>query len=349
MGGFSAFSVTGCLPYWCSGGVGWAAALPLYYLCFSCAGWLAGICWILHPVSGSSLWGCVCSLGDSVIALLAFPYLRVGALLACSVCGVSCEVCSLGCPLWLVILFMSLFVLHLLLGWGGLVTGLWPHLQLLCVGLFWCLCCAVLSPWLLVAPSSFSCVSLGFFLWRLLDLGWLAAVLSGFLPSFGGNSPSHVLAVFAWRFLLCGCPGSLSFSLALSWGSSSRFQFFADSLGWLRIVLGYPPSVAWQRCVLHLVFCQGLVGLPLWGCDASRCLSPPVFMVFAMGSLVSGRAVFFLSPRSSRSLSLLLVGLVPGLSVGSPASGWRWVLGMRSSWWLSLLCIPSGCGHPLGQ
>ena len=119
----------------------------LLFLCFSCAGWLAGVCWVLHPGLGSSSWGCVCSLGDSVITLLAFPYLRVGALLAWCVYGVSCcEVCSLGCPSWLVLLFMSLFVLHLLLGWGGLVTGLWPHLQLLCVGLFWGLGCAVLSP-----------------------------------------------------------------------------------------------------------------------------------------------------------------------------------------------------------
>ena len=54
----------------------------LIFLCFSCAGWLAGVCWVLHPVSGSSRWGCVCSLGDSVMTLLAFPYLRVGALLA---------------------------------------------------------------------------------------------------------------------------------------------------------------------------------------------------------------------------------------------------------------------------
>ena len=109
----------------------------LIFLCFSCAGWLAGVCWVLHPVSGSSSWGCVCSLGDSVLTLIAFPYLRVGALLAWGVYGVSCcEVCSLGCPSWLVLLFMSLFVLHLLLGWGGLVTGLWPCLQLLWVGLF---------------------------------------------------------------------------------------------------------------------------------------------------------------------------------------------------------------------
>ena len=38
-----------------------------------------------------------------------------------------------------------------------------------------------------------------------------------------------------------------------------------------------------------LVFGQDLVGLPSWGCDASGCLGPAVFMVFAMGSPVSGR------------------------------------------------------------
>ena len=37
-----------------------------------------------------------------------------------------------------------------------------------------------------------------------------------------------------------------------------------------------------------LVFCQGLVGLPSWGCDASGFLGPAVFLVFAMGSPVSG-------------------------------------------------------------
>ena len=31
LGGFSAFSVTGCLTYCYSGGVGWAATLPLYF------------------------------------------------------------------------------------------------------------------------------------------------------------------------------------------------------------------------------------------------------------------------------------------------------------------------------
>ena len=61
----------------------------LFFLCFSCSGWLAGVHWVLHPVSGCSSWGCVCSLGDSVITLLAFPYLRVGELLACGVYGIS--------------------------------------------------------------------------------------------------------------------------------------------------------------------------------------------------------------------------------------------------------------------
>ena len=74
------------------------------------------------PCVGCSSWGGVCSLDDSVVTLLAFPYLRVGELLGCG--SVGCEVCGLGCPSWFVLPFMSLFVLPMLLGWGGLVTGL---------------------------------------------------------------------------------------------------------------------------------------------------------------------------------------------------------------------------------
>ena len=87
--GFSAFSVTGCLSFCYPGGVGCQATLPFFFLCFSCSGWLAGVRWVLHPVSGCSSWGCVCSLGDSIVTLLAFPYLRVGELLDCGVYGVS--------------------------------------------------------------------------------------------------------------------------------------------------------------------------------------------------------------------------------------------------------------------
>ena len=65
----SAFSDTVCLTYCCAGGVSWAATLPLCHQCFSCTGWLAGVHWVLHPVSGSSHRGCDCSLDDSVVVL----------------------------------------------------------------------------------------------------------------------------------------------------------------------------------------------------------------------------------------------------------------------------------------
>ena len=67
--GVSAFSTTVCLTYCCTGGVGWAATLPLCYQCFSCTGWLGGVRWVLHPVSGSSHRGCDCSLGNSVVVV----------------------------------------------------------------------------------------------------------------------------------------------------------------------------------------------------------------------------------------------------------------------------------------
>ena len=67
--GVSAFSDSICLTYCCAGGVGGAATLPLGYQCFSCTGWLAGVPWVLHPVSGSSHRGCDCSLDDSVVVL----------------------------------------------------------------------------------------------------------------------------------------------------------------------------------------------------------------------------------------------------------------------------------------
>ena len=68
--GVAAFSDAVCLTYCCAGGVGWATTLPLCYQCFSCAGWLAVVHWVLHPVSGGSHRGCGCSLDDSVVVLL---------------------------------------------------------------------------------------------------------------------------------------------------------------------------------------------------------------------------------------------------------------------------------------
>ena len=93
----------------------------------------------------------------------------------------------------------------------------------------------------------------------------------------------------------------------------------------MRIVLGYPPSVAWRRCVLPwfsvraLSACPRGAAMPL-GASVLQCSWSSRW-----GHLSQVGSVFFLSPRSSRSLSLILVGLVPGLSAGSPASGWRCV------------------------
>ena len=73
--GILAFSDAVCLAYCCAGGVGWAATLPLCSQCFSCTGWLAGVRWVLHPVSRSSHRGCDCSLGGIVMVPFGSPYL----------------------------------------------------------------------------------------------------------------------------------------------------------------------------------------------------------------------------------------------------------------------------------
>ena len=128
-----------------------------------------------------------------------------------------------------------------------------------------------------------------------------------------------------------------------------------------------------------LVFCQGLVGLPSWGCGASGFLGPAVFMVFAMGSPVSGRDCVL--PQSAivtktfppsggfgswpscgvpcLRLALCSTACVsPGgchsFSQVGPAPShwvpllWTWLVWEASTVFL-LLCITSGCGHPLGQ
>ena len=241
--GVAAFSDTICLTYCCAGGVGWAATLPLCYQCFSCTGWLAGVHWVLHPVSGGSHRGCDCSLDDSVVdffdstclwalfvvlsspptvldfcggcavpCLLSLPLGWVRFWPVVSTAPVRCEVCSLGCPSWLFLLFMSLLSFTCFSG-----------------GMVWSQVCG---------PSCCSCVlgSCRVSVVPLCRLGlWLHPLLllflAGFLPLafvrtwvgrlrsclgscllLEGNSPSLDLVVFAWRFLQCGCPGSLSFS-----------------------------------------------------------------------------------------------------------------------------------------
>ena len=128
-----------------------------------------------------------------------------------------------------------------------------------------------------------------------------------------------------------------------------------------------------------LVFCQGLVGLPSWGCGASGFLGPALFMVFAMGSPVSGQDCVL--PQSAIvtktfppsggfgswpscgvpclrlalcSSACVSPGGYPSFSqVGHAPSHWvpllwTWLVWEASTVFL-LLRIPSGCGHPLGQ
>ena len=71
----SAFSDTVCLAYCCVGGIGWAATLPLCSQCFSYTGWLAGVRWVLHPVTRSSHRGCDWSLDGSVVGPSGSPCL----------------------------------------------------------------------------------------------------------------------------------------------------------------------------------------------------------------------------------------------------------------------------------
>ena len=129
-------------------------------------------------------------------------------------------------------------------------------------------------------------------------LGWKAAVLSWFLPSFGVGSPSLVLVVFAGHFQQFGCPSSLSFLELFAGILSSRFQCLLIARGGCRIVLGYPPSVAWRREVLPWFSVRGMSACP---CGAAVPLGSSFLRSswFARwGHLSQVGIVFFLGPRS---------------------------------------------------
>ena len=129
----------------------------------------------------------------------------MGELLACGVGGTS-SLRSLQSRLPFVVSppFHVSVVLHLLLRWGGLVTGLWPLLLLMCVGLLWGLCCAVMSTWPMVAPSPSVVSRLGFFLGRLFGLGLV------------GCGPAWVPAFF-WGELSFPCPGCFRLAVPTVW------------------------------------------------------------------------------------------------------------------------------------
>ena len=216
--GFLPFSGRVCLPYYCAGGVSWGCRPSLVFSVLPCvrvlllrlwllfvwqcggALWLPeplGLCWLFcHPLLRFSA-----SVGAVFCSLFGFPCLRVGALLACGVCSASWlrGLCSFGCPSWLVLLLLSLFVLHLLLrvmlfGHSLLARPAAP------------VCCALVGSLMRHSVTLACCCALSFccfspgFLPLAFAQAWVGRLRSclGSSLLFWGGSPSLVLVVFAW-------------------------------------------------------------------------------------------------------------------------------------------------------
>ena len=92
------------------------------------------------------------------------------------------------------------------------------------VELSWGLCCGILSPWPLVAPSPSVVSRLGFFFWRLfrLGLGGCGPVLDP--PFFWEGLSFPCPRRFSLAVPTVCCPGSLSFLSSLLGFLSSHFQ-----------------------------------------------------------------------------------------------------------------------------
>ena len=115
----------------------------------------------------------------------------------------------------------------------------------------------------LLSPLSFCCLSPGFLPLVFVPawIGRLRSCLGSSLP-FGGGSPSLVLVVFVWWFLLFGCPNSFSFLELFAGVLSSRFQCLLIARGAYRIVLGCLPSVAWRWEVFPWFSVRGMSACP---------------------------------------------------------------------------------------
>ena len=202
---------------------------------------------------------------------------------------------------------------------------------------------------LLACPSLSSWLWLCRFLWVLFSI-WFTPFAMG--PSLRGRgwfvlSRNEGLVYFPFPFwavsLCCHCP--------------SGYRHHVGQVCWSVPTFARPTVVVGASPFLLL--------------DGLRPLSEASFRALSL-------QVNFLWPSLRLRLSLLLVGLVPDLRAGSPTSGWRCVLRpafvpeaippshrlvlrIRAGFLFYgpgvcggfnrflLLCIPSGCGHPLGQ
>ena len=180
--------------------------------------------------------------------------------------------------------------------------------------------------------------------------------------------------VFTGRFLWFSGPSSWSFLGLFPGVLSSRFQWLLVARGSSWIILGYPSSVVCYPGVLSRACRLAPLGLRcLWvprSCgvhglrDGDTCLRSGLWsssvhdrseafpslwwvwlLTFGRDSLPQAASVFF-GLRLSRRLSLLLTGCSCSFALGSSSLDLVWVGGFNR---LCLLCIPSGCGHPLGQ
>ena len=190
-----------------------------------------------------------------------------------------------------------------------------------------------------------------------------------------GSAHLPLFWVFAWRLWLLDGPGTCSF-FGLTLGSSLSLPVLAAGLGWLRFILGYPPSVALLRRLLPWFFVGYLLDarmelLCFW--TPGSCGVPSLHF----RSPVSGPV--WVLPQSTivALLSLLWLGLLlvvvrfhclwltlwPSACVGPPGCrpSPRSVLIIQPGFLFSglvvrgpssvflLLCLPSVCGHPLGS
>ena len=124
-GSLGDFQVAGCLSFCFPSDVGWASALPFFFCASPAPAGLQGFAGFCTLCQGAPV-GVVSALWTTVLSP-CWLYLTLGWVsfwTLVSTVSVGCEVCGPGCPSWFVLPFMSLFALRLLLGWGGLVTGL---------------------------------------------------------------------------------------------------------------------------------------------------------------------------------------------------------------------------------
>ena len=205
---------------------------------------------------------------------------------------VGCEG-GLGCPSWFVILFLCLLVLHLFWGWGGLVTGLWPLLQLLVLDSS---DARLHRPDALAYGRTLSFCRRGSLPWAFIRPG-----VSRPRPCLASSLLLVVLTFPCPGFSLGASGRWMVPAPALSWASLGFFPLTSSVGCWLGVVEVYPWLSSLRNfaaVVVTLVFCRVLVGLPSWSCCAFGLLGPVVFLVCILGHLSLVQSGFFLSPHS---------------------------------------------------